>query len=96
VYHTLHFLSSSTVARICMQYAILAQVCNLVIEDFSLGGLHNTSTGKCKTPGCQYQTVGSHPRRASIAVGPPVMDDQPVKSIAPWAAAQVLAGAPDD
>ena len=36
--------------------------CNLYVENFSIPGLHDPSTGICRTLGCQYGFVGNHPR----------------------------------
>ena len=37
--------------------------CNLCVQDFSIGGLHDPETDLCRTPSCQYSLVGLHPVR---------------------------------
>eukprot|EP01039_Chlorochromonas_danica_P005780 gene5778-6365_t len=45
--------------------------CHLHVEDFNLGGLHDPSTGICRTPNCQWRFVGMHPNRTSTIIASP-------------------------
>lgn len=40
--------------------------CNLHVEDFAIGGLHDPTNGLCRTPGCPHLSVGLHPNRAGM------------------------------
>jgi len=42
--------------------------CTLYVENFAIPGLHDLSTGMCRTVNCQHGSVGCHPHQPQAQV----------------------------